>query len=111
MHEYAEAEVREAFLKHVWETIDYWDGKYDQMVAQYPCRRKLEGLAFSLLVMLDEGSADIPGFIVAPCPHPDDKAFLQGEGENWWPENHEADVACDIGGTLHDSFHNVRKEE
>ena len=111
MHEYTEQEVREAFLKHVWEIIDYWDGKYDQMVAQYPCRRKLEGLAFSLLVMLDGESADIPGFIVAPCPHPDDKAFLQGEGENWWPENHEADVACDIGGTLHDSFHNVRKEE
>jgi len=110
MHEYTEDEVRQAFLEHVWQTIDYWDGAYDQKVAQYACREKLEGLAFSLLVMLDGCSADLPGFIVAPCPHPDDKAYLQGEGENWYPENHDTDIACDIGGGLHDIFHTVRKE-
>jgi len=110
MHEYTEDEVRQAFLEHVWQTIDYWDGAYDQKVAQYACREKLEGLAFSLLAMLDGCSADLPGFIVAPCPHPDDKAYLQGEGENWYPENHDTDIACDIGGGLHDIFHTVRKE-
>jgi hypothetical protein len=34
----------------------------------------------------------IPTFIVAPNPHPDDRPFLKGARENWWPENHELTI-------------------
>ena len=111
MHEYTEDEVREKFLKYVWTIIDYWEGRFDPIVALYPCRRKLEGLAFSMLVTLDGGSMELPGFIVAPDPHPEDKEFLQGKGENWYPENYEADVRCDIGGCLHELFHKFDPRE
>lgn len=103
--EFTEDEVRKAFLEYVWQIIDYWEGQCDQEVAQYPCRKKLEGLAFSLLVTLDGESIDLPGFIVAPRPHPSDKAYHQENNENWWSENHNADVKCDIGGCLHELFY------
>ena len=103
--EFTEDEVRDRFLTQVWVNIDYWDGAYDQIVADKSCREKLEGLAFSLLSMLDGCSVALPSFTVAPMPHPEDRDYHQEQGENWWPENHNADVKCDIGGCLHDLFH------
>lgn len=65
---------------------------------------RLELLAFSILVAID-GESPLPAFILAPCSHPDDKAFRQKEDENWYPENDESKVKCDIGGDLHDNFY------
>lgn len=107
--EYTADEVTEMFLKHIWGLVGYWEGKYDHKVALMSCREKLEGLAFSILVTLDGESCGVPGFIVAPCPHESDREFHKERGENWYPENHETRVYCDIGGDLHHSFH--RKED
>ena len=104
--EFTEDEVLERLLKQVWVNIDYWAGRYDEEVAAYSCRKKLEGLAFSLLAMLDGSNIDLPKFVVAPDPHPEDKSYLRDiEGENWYPENYNADVKCDLGGSLHELFH------
>jgi hypothetical protein len=64
----------------------------------------MEGLAFSILVMLDGGSAMLPGFVVAPLPDPSDKDYHIMKGENYFPENHDAaeKIKGDIAGALHE---------
>jgi hypothetical protein len=99
--EWTEDEIREKFLAHVRVMVDYWD-REPRAETQ---KRRLEGLAFSILVALDGCAGGLPGFIVAPSPHPEDKAFHQSEGENYYPENHEADVKGDIAGCLHELFY------
>ena len=102
--EYTEDEVRDMFMGHIRMLINYWDKE-----TRKPTRREaLEGFAHSFLVLLDGGSA-LPGFIVAPRPHADDKKFHQENGENWFPENHESNVKCDIGGYLHELLY-VKQE-
>jgi hypothetical protein len=64
---------------------------------------RFEGLAFSLLVILD-GGTDLPGFKLSPDPHPSDKEFNQKRGENWFPKD------CDIAGELHELFRNFKPE-
>lgn len=103
--EYTMEEVREIFLRHVHHLIDYWEDEGEAVTS----RDRLEGLAHSLLAMLDGCSADAPGFIVAPLPHKDDKERLESLGENWYPENDETLVNCDIGGALHDLFYKYKE--
>lgn len=97
-HEYSADEVLEKFLRHVERLVEYWHG------IDGDCRRRMEGLAFSILTALDGGAADLPAFIVAPNPHPEDKAFLQEEGCDWYPENHEVEtqIKANISGGLHE---------
>jgi hypothetical protein len=99
--QWTEDEIREHFLEGVWSCIESWDG-YEGKTQ----RERLQGLAFSIMAGLD-GAGDFPSCIVAPCPHPTDRAYHQQEGTNWYPENHEAQVEGDIGGTLHDNFYEV----
>ena len=98
MHELTEDEVRRRFLKEVWGLIEYWENVYSTP------RMRLCGLAFSMLVMLDGGS-NMPAFVVAPLPHEDDKAYCIEKGEDWFPENHESNVRCNISGSLHELFY------
>lgn len=98
--EYTKDEVRAKFLNHVWSLIDYWEAE-DRISSN---RGKLEGLAFSMLVLLDGGTS-LPGFRVLPDPHPDDKQYHQGRGEDYFPE-----ATIDIAGGLHELFHSVGKE-
>ncbi len=97
--EYTEGEVRQQFLQLVWSYIKYWHTLPDKS-----CRKRLEGLAFGILVILDGESTELPGFIVSPNPHEDDKEFLRGQGENWYPEG-----ICDIAGSLHELFHSAKE--
>jgi hypothetical protein len=97
-HELTRPEVQERFLRQVWAMVDYWaaeDRKPDP-------RDKLEGLAFSILVILDGESTALPPFAVAPSPHPDDREFHQQRDEDWFPES-----GCDIAGNLHERFHEL----
>lgn len=104
--EFTEEEVRGRVLDHIWGMIQYW---YEEE-RRPSALEKMEGLAFSILVMLDGESADLPGFLVAPVPHPDDKEFSKKEIQDWYPQNQEAErvVNCDIAGGLHDNFHKHR---
>ncbi len=93
-------EVRNKFLKHCRLLVDYWDKVEDRTT-----KEKISGAIFSVLAMLDGSNIDLPGFIVAPRPHENDKKFCKKEGENWYPENHKSNIKCDIGGSLHEMFH------
>ena len=72
--------AREAFLEHVWDMIDYW-----QREARATPEGRLRGLAFSILVALDGGAGDLPGYSVRP---------LRGDRK-------------DIAGGLHEAFYAV----
>jgi len=105
--EYTEEEVRNKFLEYIAFLIKYWD-EIDSVRTQ---KERMKGLAFSILSMLDGCSGELPGFIVAPLPHPEDKEFrIREMEENYYPENHEIedDIKCDIGGGLHEHFSNFR---
>lgn len=97
--EYTTEEIRDQFLDHVRSLIEYWD-KVDKQTT----KEKLSGLAFSLLVTIDGDSA-LPGFILAPCPHENDKQYHIDNNEKYYPENHETNVRGDISGFLHESLY------
>jgi hypothetical protein len=59
---------------------------------------RCDGVAFSILTMLDGSSSNLPGFALRPTPHPDDKAFNIAEGENWF------DPGCEIVDALHEHY-------
>lgn len=99
--ELTEDEVQRVFLDHVRAMCRYWV----QESRATTVKEKVEGVAFSILVALDGGNIGLPGFIVVPSPHPDDKEYRRSRGENWYPENDPGAVKCDIGGSLHEHFH------
>lgn len=77
--EKTEEEVVTELLEHMQVIARFWnrsDGSTEE---------KLDGLLFSMLVMIDGGSAGICGFSLTPSFHPDDPEFLKGEGEDWYP--------------------------
>ena len=95
-------EVREKFLRKVWSYIHYW--KTTKLDNPDQCR--VEGLAFSILVILD-GGTELPGFTLAANPHPEDKEYHQKEDENWYPDFHQDQ---DIAGVLHELFQTFKPE-
>lgn len=104
--EYTKEEVTERFLNHIRTMVNYWDRQPDKSSEE-----KLEGLAFSILVMLDGCSLGFPGFIVAPLPCEEDKDFCINEEKiNYFPQNHEIEdkINCDIAGGLHNLFYNKK---
>lgn len=104
---YTVDEAREIFLKRVWQLIEYWDTE------EYSQRYKLEALAFSILAELDgESDGSIPGFAVIPMPHMEDKEYNRIRGNNWFPSYDFGGLEpCDIGGSLHELFHEVGRKK
>lgn len=96
-------EVREKFLEAVRRRVEYWEK--ETRVASV--RDRLDGLAFTILAMLDGSSMEMPGFVLIPCPHEDDKKYLQSQGENWYrPIKTElVEALGDISGSLHDRYY------
>lgn len=96
-------EVQDEFLSHIAGMVDYWENE-----AGSTTRLKLEGLAFSFLTTLD-GCTNLPAFIVAPVPHPDDKQYAIDQNEDWYPQNDDDKVNCDIAGGLHEKINKYFK--
>jgi hypothetical protein len=46
----------------------------------------------------------LPAFILAPLPGKEDKQYHIDNEENYYPENHNANIKCDIAGGLHDNL-------
>lgn len=92
-------EVREEFLAHVKVLIEVWN-KND--MSKEEC---LSGLAFSILSTIDGSSMALPAFILAPLPHESDKEYHMEDDENYYAENHNSNVKCDISGYLHELFY------
>lgn len=87
-------EVVDEMLDHIHMLVNYWT--YE--TSKQDLKERLEGLAFSILTMLD-GCSGLPAFDLVPHPHPTDKEYHISNGEDWYPETVIND---DI--MLHDSF-------
>lgn len=101
MAELTNEQIQERFLSHVRRLVDYWSTQPDETT--WFC---VSGVAFSILAMLDGCVADLPAFLLAPAPHPGDKAYHQARGEDWYPET--SSIPSDISGVLHDRFYMYR---
>jgi len=74
-------EVRAEFLQRLSDIVDHW------LKAEGSERWRMEGAIHSILVTLEGNSGTMPGFIVAPKPHPDDREYHINRGENYFPES------------------------
>lgn len=93
---YTEEEVREQFLDHIKNMINYWENEDRAKTS----REKLEGLAFSFLTMLDGCAGDMPAFEVKAIGSEENIAYFKENNENYYPINGD-----DIAGSLHEHFH------
>jgi hypothetical protein len=101
--EYTADEVIEKFLLHIANLINYWSDEQRRITSQ----ERLEGLAHSILVTLDGYSANLPGFVVAPAPHPSDRAYCMDKRENYYSAAPQA--TCDIAGHLHEVLYSYSR--
>ena len=97
---YTPEECREMFLDHVRGIVKFW--KEDLRNSR---EEALEGVAFSIMVLLD-GGTELPGFKVIPNPHPDDKDYHILHKENYWPD--DCDIRRDYA--LHEEFYRPEKK-
>ena len=93
-------EMREEFLSRVRILIDYW-AEVGGPDSPKTTKDRLAGLAFSMLVTLDGGAADLPGYLIIPNSSEEDKAWYQEQGENYYPVPPD-NIEGDIGGYLHE---------
>lgn len=94
---YTVEEIREQLVAHLCELARYW--------AELPDKTDLErvcGAIFSMLVVFDGESGGMPGFQVIPDPHPDDREWHIGLGQNFYPSAPTSEY--DITGELHAQF-------
>ena len=78
---YTTEEVRELFLKQVRESAHYWaslPGKTPQ--------ERCDGLAFTILNIIDGSTLPLPAFDLIPSPHPTDYQYHREHGENWFEQ-------------------------
>lgn len=74
-------ETREDILDHIRAMAVFWsEVKTDTEL------EKLNGLAFSILTMIDGSTLDIPPLNIVPAPHPEDKDYHQKNDMNWYVE-------------------------
>lgn len=93
-------QVQREFIEYLWNMIDYWENNPDRKTT----KEKMSGLVFTILAAL-YGCDALPGFIVAPCPHENDKEYFIEQGENYYPYNDTSIVKGDIAGNLHEVFY------
>ena len=99
-NKYTEEEILEHFHSHIRSLISYWEGEKGSNVPwDYSPRQRLEGLAHSILSCLDGCSIGLPGFMVVPDPHTDDKQYLSSIGKKYYPEA-KLLSGVDISGSL-----------
>ena len=94
-------EIQKNFINQVWVMIDWWKN------AQVSESDKLSGLAHSILAMIDGCYGGIPGFILIPDPHEDDKQYCIEHGENYYPQMSDINFENDIGGSLHSMLYRL----
>src|SRR5215203_4715184 len=84
-HEFTSDEIAEKVVHHFWGMMHYWlEEKRAPTIEE-----KMEGFLFSVFAALDGSSMALPSFLLAPCPHPDDRAYHKEENRSWYPENHQ----------------------
>ena len=104
--ELSKEEIRDIFLEQIIRSID------ENTNSDEPTEKKLYALAFSILAMIDGMRGyiknwvpvNIPLFILAPCPYKEDREYNIDRGEDYYPDNDDTKILCNISGELHDYF-------
>ena len=101
-HELSKLEVRETFIRWIWDNIETWKTEPSAEAA-------LQGAFGSLLGALDGANMGLPAFMLVPDPCEGDDEHYRSEGENWFPYTDEETKKklCDIAGSLRDEFYAV----
>ena len=74
-----EEEVKKELLDHIKMIANYW-AKLPDKSAEERC----DGVAFSILTMIDGCSGEMPGFDLLVSPHEDDKQYHVDNGDNYY---------------------------
>lgn len=88
-------DLRDTFLQVLAAYAHYWatlEGKTPH--------ERCNGLAFSMLAIIDGSNMSLPSFDLVARPHPDDKLLLQAEGSDWIEDG---TIISD--GGLHEVWH------
>lgn len=99
---YTEEEVRDMILKHIRALSSYWADLPDIDKATgrvITIKDRCDGVAFSILSMLDGCSMEIPAINLKLVPHKEDKDFLIQNNENWFEPDME------LSFVLHEHFY------
>jgi hypothetical protein len=76
-----------AALINEWETADLTRPEFVRAIAKTgksELHYRLDGLVFSILNMFDGGCGFMPSFNLTVDPHPDDRAFHEQRGEDYY---------------------------
>lgn len=96
---YTAEEVRDNILGHMRMTARYWaSSKIERTTLE-----RIEGALFSVLAMLDGDAIGLPAFDIVARPHPEDKAYHQSMGTNWFQDG------TVIPGALHEHWYQTEK--
>lgn len=101
--EYTKEEVRNMVLTRMKHLAQYWATSQNAGTVKDRC----EGVAFSILTMIDGCASGMPAFDLVARPHKDDKAFQIAEGENWMPDGMVINDDCQ----MHDMFYEDERAE
>jgi hypothetical protein len=78
---YTAEEVRDIFLRHIRGIADFWANLPDKSP-----KERCDGVAFSILNIVDGNTLPLPALDICLSPHPEDKAYNQENGNNWFEE-------------------------
>lgn len=92
MSAYSEKEVKDMFLKKIKSITNYWSN-YESKSNKERC----EGVAFSILALIDGCSVGFPAIDMRLAPHPDDKQYHIDNDEDYFEEGMLINNCC-----LHD---------
>jgi hypothetical protein len=97
---YTQKEVQKQFLDSIRDCVNYWD-TVPLPEENDTVRHRLDGLAFSILNILDGTSTAFPATEIKLSPHPTDKQYHIDNQENWY----EPGMSVHGSAYLHDEWH------
>lgn len=98
---YTSEELRNNVLNHVRLMVEYW-----ATLPGLDERSRCDGVAFSILTMID-GSADQPPMALVALSSDEDKKYSVEKGENW--VEHGTVINDDV--MLHEEYNSPEREE
>jgi hypothetical protein len=91
-------DLRDEFLRCIRSYCKYWAEEKRTPEVE----KKLEGLAFSILTLIDGHTDAMTAMDIVMRPHPSDKAFHVSQGEDWIKAGTVINRDC----ILHELFYN-----
>lgn len=118
------AEMLDVLMGGIRDAVEYWSSLPDveiqrgrpPMDAAGLVRERCDGVAFSILTLLDGSTLAAPAFSVVPRPHAEDADYHEEHAENWWPaptEGQESTIeALEVSPyPLHEAYCMWKREE